>query len=88
MSAAGPLRRLLALGLLLALALPSDALACSVCYNPNEEARTAYLLTTGLLSLVPLGFIGGLILWIRARLLAREAEEAAVLAGVDVGPPR
>ena len=74
---------LLGLSVILASALPSGVLACSVCYNPKEEARTAYLVTTGLLSLVPLFFMGGLILWIRARLLARDAEDAAVLVGLD-----
>ena len=37
-----------------------SALACSVCGFGKEGARSAFLFTTALLSVVPLLFIGGL----------------------------
>lgn len=74
--------RALGAAALVACVLPADALACSVCYNPKAESREAYLLTTGLLTLVPLFFIGGVLLWIRARIKAQEAAEQAEAAAV------
>ena len=48
-----------------ALALsPSSALACSVCFNAREEVRIGYLVTTGVLSLLPLALAGGTIWWL------------------------
>ena len=37
-------------------------LACSVCGYASEASRTAFILTTGLLTFVPLLFVGG-VLW-------------------------
>lgn len=65
-------------------ALPSSALACSVCYNPKAESRAAYLLTTGLLTLVPLFFMGAVLLWLRARIKAAEAAETAAVLAMDI----
>ena len=82
-----PLARRISSPALVAMALcwlPSGALACSVCYNPKEESRMAYLLTTGLLTLMPLIFMGAVLLWIRARVIAREAEDAAAVASLDI----
>lgn len=50
--------------------LPDVAWACPVCFDPREENRVAFLATTVFLSLVPLGMVGGLGLWLRKR--ARE----------------
>lgn len=49
-----------------ALALGSVHLAqaCSVCAVGKEEARAAYYATTALMSLVPLGMIGGVVYFI------------------------
>ena len=51
-------------------ALPDVAHACAVCFDPREENRLAFLATTIFMSLVPLGMVGGLGLWLRKR--ARE----------------
>jgi hypothetical protein len=51
---------------LVALAPPA-AEACAVCFSGREEGRAAYLATTLLMTLLPLGLIGGLVLWLRRR---------------------
>lgn len=58
---------ILPLALLLLLALPDVAHACPVCFDPREENRFAFLATTVFMSLVPLGMVGGLGLWLRKR---------------------
>ena len=61
-------RRLIAAaGLVLLLVLPDAALACPVCFDPREENRQAFLLTTAFLSLLPLGMVAGTGLWLRRR---------------------
>lgn len=60
-------RWILPLALLLVLALPDVAHACPVCFDPREENRFAFLATTVFMSLVPLGMVGGLGLWLRKR---------------------
>ena len=60
----------LPLALLLVVALPDVAHACPVCFDPREENRFAFLATTVFMSLVPLGMVGGVGLWLRRR--ARE----------------
>jgi hypothetical protein len=50
--------------------LPDVAHACPVCFDPREENRIAFLATTVFMSLVPLGMVGGLGMWLRKR--ARE----------------
>lgn len=52
--------------------LPAVALACPVCFDSNEANRDAYLGTTVLLSLLPLAFVGGVVLVLRRRAQARE----------------
>lgn len=49
---------------------PGAAEACAVCFSGREEGRAAYLVTTLLLTLLPLGLIGGLVLWLRRRATA------------------
>ena len=60
---------------------PAVALACPVCFDPREENRLAFMLTTLLLTLTPLALVGGVVygLWRRYKQLARELgdEEAA-----------
>ncbi|MHB1191559.1 MAG: hypothetical protein ACYC6F_00810 [Longimicrobiales bacterium] len=63
----------LPLVLLLVLALPDVAHACPVCFDPREENRFAFLATTVFMSLVPLGMVGGVGLWLRKR--ARELKD-------------
>jgi hypothetical protein len=55
------------LALLLLVALPDAAHACPVCFDPREENRVAFLATTIFMSVVPLGMVGGLGLWLRRR---------------------
>lgn len=50
--------------------LPDVAHACPVCFDPREENRVAFLATTVFMSLVPLGMVGGMGMWLRKR--ARE----------------
>ena len=57
------------------LLLPEAAAACSVCYGGAEESRKAFLFTTVLLSLLPIGMIGGIGWWVWRRV--REDEAAA-----------
>lgn len=54
------------LGLVL-LTLPEKASACAVCFATTEENRMAFLATTAILSLLPLGMVGGLGAWLRKR---------------------
>ena len=57
----------LALALLGLATLPEAALACPVCFDRDDEARIAFLATTGLLTLLPLGLVAGLGVWLRRR---------------------
>ena len=73
---AGALRA--TLPLLLALpalaASPDAALACPVCFDRDDEARIAFLATTGVLTLLPLGLVAGFGVWLRRR-ARHKAEE-------------
>jgi len=53
------------LALAAVLATPAVAYACPVCFDANEANRTAFILTTIFLSLLPLGMVGGIAYWIR-----------------------
>jgi hypothetical protein len=60
--------RCLAIFLALALAaLPELASACAVCGAgvDDDQSRVAYLLTSAVLSLLPLALFGGFLLWLR-----------------------
>ena len=57
--------------LVLAAVFPEAAHACPVCFDRDDEARIAFLATTGLLTLLPLGLVVGTGVWLRRR--AREA---------------
>ena len=61
------------LALVLLAAFPDVAHACPVCFDRDDEARIAFLATTGLLTLVPLGLVAGTGIWLRRR--AREIAE-------------
>lgn len=60
----------------LLVALPGAAHACPVCFDPREENRAAFFATTVFLSLLPLGMVAGVVLWLRRRMrtLDRAAE--------------
>ena len=54
---------------------PQAALACAVCSSGKEEAnRVAFILTTAILSVLPLLMVGGLVWWLRRR--ARDLDSA------------
>ena len=59
-----------ALALVATAAFPDTLHATPVCFDRDDEARIAFLATTGLLTLLPLGLIFGTGMWLRRR--ARE----------------
>ena len=61
--------------------VPAMAFACPVCFAANEANRDAYLGTTVVLSLLPLAFIGGivLVLWARARAQQKAHETSPIV---------
>ncbi len=62
------------LAVLVFLALTPEHLhACPVCFDRDDEARLAFLATTALLTLLPLGMALGTGVWLRKR--ARKREE-------------
>ncbi len=61
------------IALLLMLQTTAPALACPVCFSANKKSRTAFLVTTGLLSTMPWMIIGGGVFWYKRRL--RELDE-------------
>ncbi|MBX3269421.1 MAG: hypothetical protein KF729_04125 [Sandaracinaceae bacterium] len=64
--------------------VPALALACPVCFDANEANRDAYVGTTVLLSLLPLAFVGAVVLVLRAR--ARALEKAHETSPLGVAP--
>lgn len=62
----------------LALALvPGVAEACAVCSAGREdETRTAFIVSTAGMTLLPLLLVGGIALWLRKRFREVEAEES------------
>jgi hypothetical protein len=78
-------RRLLAVAL--SMLWPALAQACAVCGSANDGNRMAFFWTTVLLSLVPLGLIGGGLLWLRrvagARLAGEFREREVNVPAVD-----
>jgi hypothetical protein len=58
--------------------VPVTAQACPVCFSGNgEENRAAFLFTTIFLTSLPLAMIGGVVWWLRRRLLETERERPA-----------
>jgi len=53
--------------LLLVVLAPDVAQACSVCFDPRDRNRAAFFATTVFLSLLPLGLVGLLGVWLRRR---------------------
>jgi len=52
---------------------PAIAHACPVCFDARDENRRAFLAMTAFLSLLPLGMVAGVGLWIRKR--SKELDE-------------
>ncbi len=70
------LRALAAFTLVAALSLaPRAAEACAVCFSGREGSRVAFIVTTAILTVLPLALIGGFVFWLRRR--AREQSSAA-----------
>ena len=59
----------------LLLLVPEAAHACPVCFDASDENRQAFLATTVFLSLLPLGMVGGVGLWMRRRVNQLGASE-------------
>lgn len=77
--------QLAALALLALLLLaPEASQACAVCFSGRDETRVAFLVTTILMTLLPLAMIGALVLWLRQRV--RAAAQAAAEASVEPRP--
>lgn len=59
--------------------VPSVAFACPVCFSGSDETREAFLLTTAILTFLPLAMIGGFlyVLVVRSRELDAEEKESA-----------
>ena len=53
---------------------PNVAWACPLCIAAREESRIAFIVTTGILTFLPLMMIGGVIWWIRKRYQAAERD--------------
>jgi ABC-type spermidine/putrescine transport system permease subunit II len=61
------------------LLVPQLAAACAVCFTGRaDETRIAFLVTTGLLSALPILLIGSLVWWLRRR--ARQIRDEHVRA--------
>jgi hypothetical protein len=60
------------LGLSLIALAPSDALACAVCGFGEDKSSQIFLYSTMVLSLVPLGLIGGILYWLYRSTKRRE----------------
>lgn len=61
--------------LVLFVAFPSALHACPVCFDRDDETRVAFLATTGLLTLLPLGMVAGVGAWLRRRSRLLKDEE-------------
>lgn len=66
---------------------PSISEACSVCFDPNDEARVAFIITTGLLTCVPLITLWTIFRWLKNRVHAFEREELERMSSESILPP-
>ena len=71
-----PRKRILTatIALLLMPQTAAPALACPVCFSANKKSRTAFLVTTGLLSTMPWMIIGGGVFWYKRRMRELDKE--------------
>jgi hypothetical protein len=67
--------QLSALALLLMLIVPSVAWACPACLAMADENRVAFAQTAVALSLLPLGMVGSVGIWLRGRARDNVAED-------------
>ena len=52
-----------------------SAAPCPVCFDRDDEARLAFLATTGALTALPLGLVAGTVAWLRRRAKGEDEEE-------------
>jgi len=52
-----------------------ESLACAVCFSAQEENRTAFLVQTGFMTLLPLSIFAGAAWWLKRRVEEMRAEE-------------
>ena len=71
---------------LVSIALPRIASACAVCFSGRDETRLAYVLTTVLLTALPLALLGGFLWWLRRRARALECETQEHQASTSLVP--
>ena len=64
---------------------PRASWACAVCTSGTEDSnRLAFILTTALLSFLPLLMVGGIVWWLRRRV--RGIDEARIPTEHHLGP--
>jgi hypothetical protein len=63
------------LALVVLLVAPSAAWACPACLVTSEENRVAFAQTAVALSLLPLGMVGSVGIWLRGRARDSQAED-------------
>ncbi len=69
--------RIAAIALALAVLLaPQAADACSVCFGGRDQARVAFIVTTGFMTALPLLLVGSFVFWLRSRSRQVERSEA------------
>jgi hypothetical protein len=77
------------IALVVVVATPLDAAACPSCLAAEDsDVQMAFLSATAFLSLLPLGLLGALFLWLRRRSRQLDAEEAAGVIRLPSAPPR
>ena len=80
--------RIAAIALALAVLLaPQAADACSVCFSGRDQARVAFIVTTGFMTALPLLLVGGFVFWLRSRSREVERREADARQGLLTGEP-
>ena len=68
-------------GATLILLMPKLALACAVCFDPNEASNDAFMWSTIFLSLLPLAVIGTVVWWVFRQFRTEKASENENLPG-------
>lgn len=78
------------LGVCALVMMPAVGMACPSCVNTQEANRTAYIVTTAILTFAPLLMMGGLMGWLWRQAKKRQAAaapEQAALSGSQVTTP-
>jgi len=53
----------------------ASAFACPVCGLPSEQGQGAYVVMTGVMSLLPLAMLGGVVTWVVLRVRKADQQE-------------